>query len=233
MARKVRQMALGISPLAQNRPLSHGIWDQTPHHGLLENKQRRVILQVNPPHFNFKHFQGELPIASSVIFNTNYHWSGIPIGLLISEGKQLVSFSVKPERPIFFRTKSGEIGMTKDRTNQEEWRTAFQAGPTLIWNNLVVYPGSRTDESFKDDITRKTRHLGIGITQVGKILLIGIKNGTLEELTSAFESYEVPNAMNLDGGSSCRLTYIVTGRVHISFFGTESTTVGMALSEIR
>jgi len=102
-------------------------------------------------------------------------------------------------------------------------RTLVQAGPRLVTNGRVAVARSR--EGFRNDVARRTRHVGLGLTRDGKLLIVAQSDVTLTEFARTFVRLGAQDAMNLDGGSSATLA--VNGKVRM---GSGRILAGLAIN---
>jgi hypothetical protein len=122
-------------------------------------------------------------------------------------------------RPIYFGRVQRAFAISRDGSVRllavsagrsrgwEGFNSAVAAGPTLVSNGAVTL--APADEGFFDGaVFRAARRSALGLTRDGKLLLVVTTNSVrLKALAEFMLSLDVVDALNLDGGSSCALSF--------------------------
>ena len=176
-------------------------------------------------------------VPADIVINANFYWRGAPLGILVKEGR-LVNGGLKqkPPRTSFVvqqvngqqRVRILEVYEKGGRLYTSSGpltnvRTLVQAGPRLVATGQVAV--ARTQEGFRNDVARRTRHVGLGLTGDGKLLIVAQSDVTLTEFARTFVRLGAQDAMNLDGGSSATLA--VNGKVRM---GSGRILAGLAIN---
>lgn len=176
-------------------------------------------------------------VPADIVVNANFYWRGVPLGILVKEGR-LVSRGLKhkPARTSFVvqridgrqRVRILEVyekgGRLYTRSGPlTNVRTLVQAGPRLVAGGKVAVARSR--EGFQRDVARRTRHVGLGVTPGGKLLVVAQSDVSLTEFARTFVRLGARDAMNLDGGGSATLS--VNGKVRV---GSGRVLAGLAIN---
>lgn len=94
------------------------------------------------------------------------------------------------------------------RVDWWEYQAALAAGPLLVWDGFAKpMPGG---EGFGDPhlFAKAAPRTAMGITRKNKLLLVTTRKGTsLGKLARALRDLGAVYAINLDGGSSCAMSY--------------------------
>ncbi len=157
-------------------------------------------------------------VPADIVCNANYYWKGSPLGLVVKDGR-LINGGIrhKPARTAFVvqkidgrqRVRILEVWARRGRLYSRQGRlgkvhTLVQAGPRLVTNGRVTV--ARRREGFESDVARRTKHVGLGITRDGSVLLVAQSNVTLREFARTFVRLGARDAMNLDGGHSATIS---------------------------
>jgi hypothetical protein len=177
------------------------------HYEYLENNNKYVVVKINPAEYKASVFVGKPDTKADIFFNTNYFWGSVPIGLLKYNNKVLDTIEAHNMiRPSLCIDPFGKFHIKKLTYNDISYYPMItQAGPTLIEDGKVKYPTSLYQENFKNDVTRKGRHIAIGILENKKLIIVYGKNATLYNMTDKMKQYNAVDAINFDGGSSTSL----------------------------
>lgn len=141
----------------------------------------------------------------------NYHWKGVPIGLLIIDGRLLQKRTVKHGR-VLNRCKFqvgralGRQWVAIDRHRLVVWRgaTIVEAGPCIQWNNgrvVVTWKEEGFDPWFvAKKAWRNVVCIDNGATEVAVFRYYGSLTAAMME--PKMRAYGMQTCMNLDGGST-------------------------------
>lgn len=205
---------------------------------LIHNAQE-FIAQVNLPAYFVSHFNGTIPPKASIAFNTNYSWLGIPIGLTRASGIDLFHINAKNDkRPCLVITWEGVANIVHSRkiTDWGKYSVIMQAGPSLIKSYRDISQESIPAEEFRPDAIRKTQHVAIGVTKLGKLIIGFFNHSSPTQMASSFMELEkshgvrVLSAMKMDGGSKSYLAYNEYGTSFLGFGKDKKTVIGLALT---
>lgn len=156
-------------------------------------------------------------VRADVVCNANFYWKRRPLGLIVKDGR-LVSAGIryKPPRTAFVvrrvngqqKASIAEVYIRRGRLYTRGGRltnvhTLVQAGPRLVTNGQITV--NRRREGFRRDVYRRTRHVGLGITADGRVLIVGQGGVDLHQFARTFVRLGARDAMNLDGGHSATL----------------------------
>lgn len=191
----------------------------SPAIAILQSNAEGTLIQVDPSRCRFAAaapLGGAFhPPAGSLVANANFYFQSLPIGAMVSEGSVLASTPLPANKP---RTalviKDGVPEFTAPLTSAQvaaivssgDWdgATVVQAGPRLIRDGSLV---EAEDENIRDDVRRKTRHVGVGITAAGKLLFRYVSNKKLSALAEMLLADGAVDAMNMDGGHAAHLRF--------------------------
>lgn len=176
-------------------------------------------------------------VPADIVLNANFYWQDSPLGIIIKEGR-LINRGLrnKPPRVALMvqkingqqRVRITEVwerhGKIYSKAGRHDFvQTLVQAGPRLVSHGKVTV--NRQREGFRQDVSRRTHHVGLGITADGRLLIVGQSNVTLHEFARTFVRLGARDAMNLDGGHSA--TMCVNGRLRM---GSGRILAGLAIN---
>ena len=149
--------------------------------------------------------QGETPLVlmNSGIFGTDH----APLGLHVSEGKELRPINRKAGEGNFYLEPNGVFSVSPDHEIARIQRTGNyrEAQPSLAVQSgpLLVEDGQIHPQFRKDSQSTNIRN-GIGITKDGSVVLaISTQKVSLYDFAAAFRDHlHCPNALYLDGAIS-------------------------------
>lgn len=150
-------------------------------------------------------FVGKPNPEALLAFDINYSWLGIAIGLVRSDSQDwLKTLKIKiTNRPcLCIHEGKANIIKPKDTAFNKESELIAQAGPTLIYNSRPVFTKAVQLEEFRADVIRKTDHVAIGCTPIGKIVALWAKDCSIADLTQVLLDCKCSVAMKCDGGSA-------------------------------
>ena len=136
--------------------------------------------------------------------------SGITCGNVVQDGRLLTEgcvgsvLRISDDGEVNVRSLEGKLGRHVDWAGT---KFAISAGPTLlVEGEEAIAPAS---EGFKDPGLYGYRYrTAMGVTPEKKLLLLATNRPvSLHELADIFKDLGAVEAVNLDGGSSCALTY--------------------------
>jgi exopolysaccharide biosynthesis protein len=180
-----------------------------------------VTLRIDPRRVRFEaHYRPNAPLSlqgwrealpdALAFVNANFFTpEHTVLGLLISDGTRYGQAYIE-RGGTFYQDASGNVGIlenVRQALPSQNWRTAVQAFPMLVYDGAPTYANARD--------TRGSRRTVIAIDNEGRVLLMatpGIGLG-LYPLSQFLPTAELGlvNAFNLDGGRSTMLWIQKTG----------------------
>lgn len=171
---------------------------------ILRNDKEFLAVQINPQAYKCNAFTGKPNPNSILSLNINYSWGIMPIGYVRNNNTNWITLPNKAKRPCLCLTKEG-FASVRNPSHPDfditKWPLVMQGGPTLVSNKKNVATASIKTEGFRADAVRRTDHIAIGTTKVGKIVIVFGHNASMTELADELIVYKSINGFKCDGGS--------------------------------
>jgi exopolysaccharide biosynthesis protein len=151
--------------------------------------------------------------------NTNFFETSMPsnintiYGVAVNNGNVISPINVKGPRATLIYTTDGKLEIKYITDIRKEYDVSkirwAVGGGGLLQNGKDVY--NPKNENFRDDVTRKCNHSGIGFAN-GKVFLF-VKEHTwydpcpLSRLVKTAQNLELTDAIFFDGGGSSQINY--------------------------
>jgi hypothetical protein len=192
-----------------------------PSIAVIHTDSSETLVQADPPFCVFAaaapmgaHVPGE---SDSLVVNANYFFEGFPLGVMVDRGRVLPFTPIPDKRRTALVIADGGVRLTEPLSSAEvtaalaggEWdnATVIQAGPRLVRDGAVVEAASAIDEEFLADALRRTKQVGIGITAVGKLLVLYAENRSAQELGQRLAAHGAVQGFKVDGGHAAFLRF--------------------------
>ncbi len=181
------------------------------NHALLKRDNRFLVVQINPVAYNFEAFTGKPNKDAILSFNVNYSWLLLAIGHVRSDHKNWITLPDKKDiRPCLCIKDNGLASIRKPSHpdfDLEKFKLVMQGGPSLVANKKIVHKEAIAQEDFRSDAVRKTDHVAVGTTKLGKIIAIYGSDCTMLELAEMLLAAGAINGFKCDGGSKSCFNY--------------------------
>lgn len=177
------------------------------HTEILEQTASCVAIKINPKEFKIGLFKGKPDAEAKLAFNLTYSWLGVPIGLIKTPGQTIVSIPLtgqKKNRPCLCLDASKIPTLQYPNTLDSKTQVVIaQAGPTLLLGGAKL----PYDEHFREDATRRTTHVAVGITPYNKIVALIMFRASLSDLATKLANLGCTYALKCDGGNASAFWY--------------------------
>jgi hypothetical protein len=162
------------------------------------------------------------PGFGTLSVNANYFFQNQPIGVMVQAGQVVPHFiplpAGKPRTALVLRDGTAEFTEPLSAADVDaalssgEWSaaTVIQAGPRLLRAGQIVRGDA---ENFAGSgALAESKHVGIGITDAGKLLFVYVADSFPAGLASLLADAGAVDAMKVDGGHAAYLRFDPTHR---------------------